>query len=174
MGSRTPEQLARHAAIMRQRRADGLVHDQEWRKAWREANPETVRETNRKASRKYAESNPDKEAARRARFKAENPTYWSDRRDEGREYENKWRTGKAGVILRIRAFADECGVCSEALHPDLRHPDPLSTTIGHEPPLSVAAREGWLVVTERYEHLRCNLRKGTRMDCEMRGHAAAS
>jgi hypothetical protein len=49
-------------------------------------------------------------------------------------------------------------------NPARRHPDPLFTTIGHEPPLAVAAREGWSVITERPEHLACNLQKGVQDD----------
>lgn len=37
-------------------------------------------------------------------------------------------------------------------------------SVGHEPPLSVAARDGWLIIAERPEHFLCNMRKGVRDD----------
>lgn len=182
-----PAVRAQNAARERQRRAEGKVDDAEWRKAWRAAHPETVRESNRRAAKKYAAANPEKERARRERFRAENPDYWRERRDKGREYERayrerhpemrSWRSrkvAKAGIILVVKVDATECGVCQESLQPERTHPDPLATTVGHEPPLTVAARDGWTVVAERPEHLGCNLRKGVRTDAELGAHAATS
>lgn len=184
-----PEYRAKHAANERRRRAEGKVNDSEWRKAWRAANPDKFREIQRKASKKYAAANPDKGRARRAKFRAENPTYFADRREIARKQEKayrdrrriarpefrawrKRRVAKAGVVLTIQIVSLDCGVCFHQLRPDLSHPHPLSTSVGHEPPLSVVAREGWTVIVERPEHLQCNLSKGERQDCELVGHAA--
>lgn len=182
-----PEYRARHAERERQRRAAGKVDDAEWRRAWRAAHPDAVRAIQRRAVRKYAAANPEKERERRARFRAENPDYWRDRRDKGREYERAYRerhpdvrswrrrkVARAGILLVVKVEATECGICLRPLEPDRSHPDPLATTIGHEPPLAVAAREGWTVAVERPEHLGCNLWKGARPDAELPAHAATS
>lgn len=186
MAERTPEQRARHAANQRRYRAEGRVNDAEWRRAWRAANADKVREINRKAGRKYAAANPDKERARREKFRAENPDYWMARRDKGREYERRYRSAhpdvrswrrrkiaKAGVVFVIAIESEVCGVCGDPLNLEARHPDPLATSVGHEPPLAVAQREGWTVVAERPEHLRCNLRKGDRPDYLLALHTAS-
>lgn len=172
--------LELHAAAMRRFRAKNPGHDYEWRKVWRAANPEKVQAMNRKANRKYARLNPDKEAARRERFRLENPDYWRERRDKGREYERLYRErhpdrrswhqrrlAKRGIQFVVFVESDACGVCHKPLYPDAIYPDPKATTVGHEPPLSVAVRDGWRIIAERPEHARCNLWKQDRLDCQL-------
>lgn len=76
-----------------------------------------------------------------------------------------------GVLLIVAVDAGHCGVCLAPLT-DARYPHPLSTTVGHEPPIAAAARDGWRVVAERPEHWSCNLSKGARTDAELVGLAA--
>jgi len=177
------ERRRRHAESERRRRAAGKVNDTAWRRAWRAANPDKVREINERARRKYVEANRDAERMRSRRFFDEHPTYRSEHRDEAREAERRYRerhpgrrpwirrrTTRVGVLLVVGVDASECGTCLAPLN-DVAYPHPMATTVGHEPPLAVAARDGWLVVAERPEHLRCNLRKGDRLDGAH--HAAA-
>lgn len=70
---------------------------------------------------------------------------------------------EAGAILVVAIDSDHCGVCQEPLT-NRCYPDPLSTSVGHEPPLAYVAANGWRVIATRPEHLRCNLRKGDRPD----------
>ena len=49
----------------------------------------------------------------------------------------------------------------------VRWPDPMAYTVGHEPPLAAAERDGWRIVAERPEHLVCNQRKNVRTDAEL-------
>jgi hypothetical protein len=176
--------LAQHAAAERRRRAAGKVDDREWRKAWRAAHPDAVAAMSRRKTAKHYAAHRDEELARSARFFAANPTYRQDRRERACEQERAYRArhpemrsdrrrrvAKAGIALVIRVDADHCGVCLGPLIEERRHPDPLATSVGHEPPLVIAKRDGWLVVVERPEHLRCNLQKGDRPDGR---HAATS
>lgn len=175
--------LKEHREAMRRLRAEGRINDTEWRKAWRAANPDKVTAMNRRASRKYAAAHPEEERERRKRFREANPDYGRARREIAREQERAYRQrnphmrpwrrrrlAKAGILLVINVSSTECGVCFEPLT-DLPYPDPMATSIGHEPPLIIAQREGWTTVVERPEHLICNLRKGERTDCD---HAATA
>ena len=74
-------------------------------------------------------------------------------------YEAKRRAAKAGVLLTVKVESDVCGVCQRPLDGDV--------SIGHEPPLAVARREGWSIVCERPEHLGCNVSKRDRLDTEL-------
>lgn len=122
---------------------------------WVEANPER----SRAIKRRWLEKNPGlrKEVVRRSRVKA------------GSRYPEqvRRRARKAGILLTVKVESDCCGVCSESLSVGLVYPDPQATTVGHEPPLAVATRDGWTVVVERPEHAVCNWRKGIRTDAEM-------
>jgi hypothetical protein len=175
--------LALHADAMRRFRAKHPGHDNEWRREWRAANPEKVQEINRKAAKKYYAANRSQENERSRQWRADHPDYFKDRRDKGRDYERRYREAnpnrrpwqkrrmaKAGIILVVKVDSADCGVCFTPLI-DVPYPDPQATTVGHEPPLSVAIREGWRIIVERPEHLRCNLQKGSRMDYELPIHA---
>jgi len=70
------------------------------------------------------------------------------------------------LLLVVRVEADYCGVCFGALTTEAA-PHPLSTEIGHEPPLAVVMREGWRIAVERPEHRGCNRSKGDKLDCEL-------
>lgn len=185
----TPERRERKRQSDRQYTA---AHREEARlraQAWREAN----RERHRAYSRDYfAEHRADTNAKRVVRrandLERERSTgrayravhviesrertaaWYSAHPDRMREYVHRRRVRKRGVVLVIRIASDICGVCLDPLYPDLRHGHPLATTVGHEPPLSVASRDGWLVVTERPEHAACNKRKKVRLDCELTVH----
>lgn len=76
------------------------------------------------------------------------------------------RAAQHGIVMVISIHATECGVCQRPLTKK-RFPHPMSTTIGHEPPLATASRDGWIVVVERPEHYRCNLAKGIKTDAEL-------
>jgi hypothetical protein len=82
------------------------------------------------------------------------------------EHGRRRRALRAGIVLTVKVTADECGICQKPLT-DRPFPDPMSTTIGHEPPVTVAAREGWTVIAERPEHWMCNRRKWAKYDYEM-------
>lgn len=85
------------------------------------------------------------------------------RNKAGRDHRRYVRLSGIAFILKVET--DYCGVCLGPLVED-SYPHPMSTSIGHEPPLLVAAREGWVTVIERPEHLLCNLRKGTLTDAD--------
>lgn len=86
--------------------------------------------------------------------------------EPGREHVRRRRSAKAGILMVVKVDAAECGVCQRPLT-DERSPHPLSTEIGHEPPLKVAKRDGWGVIVERPEHRHCNRRKSDRTDAEL-------
>lgn len=80
--------------------------------------------------------------------------------------EARRRVRKAGVTLVIRSVSTDCALCLSPLT-DARWPDPMATTIGHEPPLSRLAELGHPPVYERPEHWGCNIRKGAKTDQEL-------
>lgn len=170
---------------MRRYRAEGRIDDREWRDAWRAAHPDAVKAMSKRKAAKHYATHRDEELARSAAYFAAHPTYRQERRERARQQERTYRerhpgirsdrrrrVAMAGIALVVHVEADHCGVCLGPLAPDLRHPDPLSTSVGHEPPLAVAQRDGWIVVAERPEHLLCNLRKGERVDDQT--HAATT
>lgn len=85
-------------------------------------------------------------------------------RHPGRANEHwaRFRTRKAGLIP-VYIEADFCLVCGFPLVSDLRYPHPLSTSVGHEPPISRAR----YFISQRPEHLVCNAMKGTWLDGEL-------
>ena len=120
---------------------------------------EAHREERRAALRAYEAANKERVRARRAAWFAAHPGArhaWRDRR----------RAAEAGIALVVKVASDECGVCLQPLTSE-PYPHPMSTTIGHEPPISRAAKEGWLIVTQRPEHWACNSRKAAKLDCEV-------
>lgn len=139
---------ARHLEQIReQRRAYYLRNKEQSReraRAYKQADPEKVREQQRMSSRKWRRTH----------------------REIARRRENRRETRKAGVLLVVEVQADHCGVCQRPLT-SLPYPDPMSTTVGHEPPLAVACRDGWLIVATRPEHWGCNMRKSDRMDVDL-------
>jgi hypothetical protein len=177
--------LAQHAAAMRRYRAEGRIDDREWRAAWRAAHPDAVKAMSQRKAAKHYATHREAELERSAKYFAEHPTYRQERRERAREQERAYRLrhpevrsdrrrrlSRAGILLTITVANEQCGVCLGPLFPELRHPDPLSTSVGHEPPLILAQRQGWTAVVERPEHLRCNLAKGERPDGEH--HAAVA
>lgn len=126
----------------------------EYRRRYKERNAQTLRAKNRdwyethaaltkERARAWAEANPEK--VRRTR----------DR-----------RRGATSDVLVVEVQSDTCGVCMGPLT-GARFPERLSTSVGHEPPLAVALRDGWRIVTARPEHLVCNQRKSDRTDAEL-------
>ena len=140
--SLTPEQREHMRLIAAERRRRPSVREahRNRQRRWRRDH----KAINLSVNRRWMEANPAKVREQRARRKAL----------------------KNGVLLRVQVASEVCGVCQQALTTE-SYPDPLSTTLGHEPPLARAAQDGWLVIAERPEHLRCNLRKHAKLDCEM-------
>jgi hypothetical protein len=93
-----------------------------------------------------------------ARWHQENP-------EKVREIRRRRRARKAGITRIIKADMNgPCAICLRPIDRSLKHPDPMSFSRGHEPPLAWAAANGITESIERPEHLTCNLRKGTRPD----------
>ena len=183
---------ARLAEVQRVRRLDPdfrvrergyeLRHraSEEWKAAHRErlaarmrrnrANrPTHYREKTRESVGRWRSTPEGREKARRDdRLRARTP----ERRRAFVAAQHKRRAALGGILLIVHVESDVCGVCQEPLT-GAAYPDPLSTTIGHEPPLATAKRDGWRVVTERPEHWLCNQRKGARYDIDMRTASAS-
>lgn len=117
------------------------------------------REATRRHQRDYAARNRTATKARDAAYHAAHP-------EQALAIRHRRRVRRARVLLVVRVEASACGVCLQPLTAE-RYPHPMATTIGHEPPLSVAEREGWTVVAERPEHHRCNKSKGAHTDAEL-------
>lgn len=124
-------------------------------KAWNEANPEGRLEI----ARRWVAENPEKRREATRRYRRAHP-------DHARNDRRRRRVIKAGVLMTIRVQSETCALCDRPIDMTLPHPDPMSFTVGHEPPLAIVKRDGWKVVVERPEHFGCNLRKGTRQDGE--------
>lgn len=141
------------------------VREQE--RSYRAAHPEQYRDYARASLKRQLEADAD--AFRRAAN--ERNRRWKKLHPKERVAEvNRRRAFKKGVLLTVHVESEVCGVCEEPLT-DRQWPDPLATTVGHEPPLAVVAREGWLIVTERPEHFVCNMWKKDRLDMEMEATA---
>jgi len=121
---------------------------------WRERNPHWFSE--------YQSANADRIRERGTRWKSANP-------DKVRDSVRMRRVRKAGVTKTIRFDSDICSVptCQTLLVPGVKFPHPMSTTIGHEPPLSRLSELGVTTVTERPEHWICNQHKSARLDSEL-------
>lgn len=162
--------------------ASGFVYSrcrEHWRQStidWRTAHPERTLELGRRGRRRAVEKNPQHVAALGRAWRiantervknafdawtAANPDRYADLL---RKRNLRRKARKAGVVA-VRVQSDVCGVCSGPLIAGLQWPHPLSTTVGHEPPLSRAPRGS--TVIERPEHWSCNMHKGTRTDEEM-------
>jgi hypothetical protein len=127
------------------------------RTKWRMSNMERLRAN----ALEWARSHSVERKQNMQRWRKNNP---HKRREENARRKER----QAGILLTVKVESDICGVCLEPLT-EFKHPHPLSTSLGHEPPLSVAKRDGWLIITERPEHFRCNVIKGARTDVEMIG-----
>jgi hypothetical protein len=125
-------------------------------KKWRAANPERSAEI----KKRWVEAHPEKRRQASREWAARNP-------DATNRGIHRRRGRKANVLLFVRVDSNDCGVCLQAIDPTARWPDPMSRTVGHEPPLAAAERDGWRVVAERPEHLRCNQRKQSKTDAEL-------
>jgi hypothetical protein len=136
-------------------------HERADKRAWSAAN----RGRKREADNAWVKRNPGRSTERYRTWRAANPGRALGLRRAGRLAR---AARKAGVLLVVKVDADHCGVCLAPLTGET-WPHPMSTTVGHEPPLSVAERDGWLVVAERPEHWSCNQAKGARTDAELRG-----
>jgi hypothetical protein len=110
----------------------------------------------------YCRPHPERKAFTDRRFFLNN-------RNKVAGYRNRRREARAAVTLRIIVDSDICGVptCGEPLVIEAVYPDPLATTIGHEPPLSRLKDLGITTVTERKEHWKCNRWKNRRLDSEL-------
>lgn len=117
-------------------------------------------EQRRANSARWARNNPERSRAYAAKYRRLHPeVVLAD--------EHRRRVRKAGLLMVVRVESDVCGICQRPLV-DRPYPDPMSTSVGHEPPLAYCAQNGWLVTAERPEHLICNQRKRTRLDIEIR------
>jgi hypothetical protein len=147
-----------------------LVIDAAYHRARRAANPEAA---NARSRRSYAAHREQRTATARARYAiiqaqetARHRVWVAANRDAARRIVHRRKATKAGVPFIIRVATDECGVCLRPIDRSLVFPHPMSLSVGHEPPLSVARAEGWSVVCERSEHLSCNVQKGARLDID--------
>jgi hypothetical protein len=86
--------------------------------------------------------------------------------EKRREQNHRRRERHAGIRLVFPLTGSNCYVCHQPLHPELSYPHPMSTSIGHEPPLAKLKKLGqdWCYV--RPEHLTCNVQKQARTDSE--------
>lgn len=123
------------------------------------------REKNKVNARRYMRQKRSTEEGRK--YLNEAHTAWT-RKNPGKIKlkTNERRATRAGVLMIVRVESDVCGVCYEPLT-NAPFPDPMSTTTGHEPPLSVVRKDGWRIVCERPEHWKCNSTKADRMDTDV-------
>lgn len=86
-----------------------------------------------------------------------------------RQDSRRRRRETPGSWPRLVPWPSTCQVCGRPLDPSVEWPDPLSESLGHEPPIFWVARhpdyDGPRVL--RPEHLICNMAKRTRPDWEM-------
>jgi len=147
---------------------------------WRTANPERVVEHSRRSVLKrraahpesiaedisrlqqWSIANPERAAAASRAWRTANP-------EKTAAAVHKRRERKVGAKITIHQISDICCVptCGKPLLPNLKFPDPMSTTIGHEPPLSRLGELGVTTVTERPEHWICNQHKHNKLDSEL-------
>jgi hypothetical protein len=84
----------------------------------------------------------------------------------GREGARRRRRETPGTWARLDPWPATCQVCGLPIDPALAWPNPLSESLGHEPPIFWALRhqqdDGPRVL--RPEHLACNVAKGVRPD----------
>lgn len=164
---------ARYAANRESERARGAAWAAAhpgYRREWQAANPEKVVA----AQARYRAAHPERRRAATAKWRAANresyetaQTLWREANgDRLRENVRTRRVRRAAISLVVVAELDHCGVCLGPLTAEV-WPHPLSTTVGHEPPLARAAADGWRIVVERPEHWSCNQRKWAKLDCEM-------
>ena len=143
---------AQKRAYMAAHREEGKASVARWRKAhpdesrarsraWHAAHPEVIQQLNRK----WHEANPE----------------------QAREHHRRRRVRLAGLTGIRGDMTSPCAICSQPIDATLRYPDPMSLSMGHEPPLVRAADLGVFQVWERPEHRRCNLRKNKRLDSEI-------
>lgn len=146
-----------------QRRRDYLAH-QETRRAAARARSALRHRANPQGSadrmRRWRRANPQRAREANARWAASHPDYI-------REKCRLRRVARSSVPFVLTLDLDGCAICGGPLRPEFRAPHPLSSSVGHEPPLAVARRDGWLTVIERPEHLGCNQRKGSRVDADL-------
>lgn len=77
------------------------------------------------------------------------------------------RRGRAGrpwerAKAHIKATATHCAKCGGILHPELKWPHPMSTSIGHQTPLAHGG-DPLDLNNLAAEHLTCNVAEGARM-----------
>jgi len=136
-------------------------------RAWASANVDRKSETNRIWRKDHPDHNLIWRTANQGRF-AETTRAWRKAHPELRaEYNRARRVRRTGIETVIRMDSTSCALCHMALNPKAVFPDPMSTTIGHEPPLSRLEEMGATMVIERPEHLKCNLIKGSKLDSEL-------
>ena len=179
---------AYHVAYEARRRGTRSAYNAVWRAAHRnELRDYEKLRTDDGTRRVYAAKH---RVAHRAERNAAQRAYTARKRAEGPEYQQAQRAYliayRAANRERMRFLtnryrersmdpsvtwtdirSDECGVCGEALQPYAVWPDPMATTIGHEPPISRAS-EGFTEGVRRPEHWICNrIVKHARLDSEI-------
>jgi hypothetical protein len=147
---------------------------------WREAHLFYVHERDRALKREEEIAHPGRHAERERARRARDPeAYNASVRERRRAHPAREKAAvarrreslaKTPRYVRLNPWPSDCQVCNDPIDPALRHPDPLSATLGHEPPIAwlshhPAEYEGdyWL----RPEHLSCNRTKNSRPDWEL-------
>ena len=176
---------AYHAAYEAKRRGTRTTYLAEWRAA----HPEYERERRVADPVRYRAYAAKNRATHREQRNAEQRAYTALKRAEPEylEAQHAYRTAYRAANREQMRFltrryrersidpsvtwtdveSDECGVCGEALQPRAVWPDPMATTIGHEPPLSRIS-EGFTEGVRRPEHWVCNrIVKHARLDTEI-------
>lgn len=120
---------------------------------WRSSNGDRIRENHRD----WYERNKEKKLAQNAKWIKEHPAY-SNRRASIRR---KAMIAENIDLAWLRQRDTLCYLCRSIINYDLSWPDPLSKSIDHLIPLSKGGSHTLKNVA--YTHLRCNIKKGTKI-----------
>jgi hypothetical protein len=190
MPHKDPEvRAAYHAAYEAKRRGTRTAYMAEWQAAHKDQiraysqahyDPEKSRVYHLAHRAEHRDRINANQRAYTARLRAEQPgyheaqaayltAYRAANRERMRFLSNRYRERSIDPSVTWTDIeSDECGVCHETLQPRAVWPDPMATTIGHEPPVS-RIREGFTEGVRRPEHWVCNrIVKHARLDAELK------
>lgn len=102
------------------------------------------------------------------------PEPWDDRRRENYQKRRALKRGAdAELIDNAKVFDRDgwmCGICAEAVDPELKWPDPMSVSLDHVVPLAKGGSHTYDNV--QCAHLRCNIQKSDSVPSERDAEAA--
>lgn len=144
------------SAVVRERRKAGK--DATTAKAWIAADKAANPEKYRAKSQAYYDKHSELIRARASEWRLQNPEKDKELHERRRARILGTRTERVDVLA---LWSGLCALCGEVLDESTLWPDPQSPSLDHIVPLS----KGGTHTTDnlQWTHLRCNLRKGTRI-----------